>query len=91
MIRNILKALVYGPLLLTVFLVLAGVLAGVVGGLAGWENVVTAGEAVFDFGAVGLVAWLCLIGIAPAEGLDSLSDKPRTPASSRVAAIGKSE
>jgi hypothetical protein len=89
--RKLLEAVVFGPVVVTLSLLLSGGFAGMVGGLAGWDNVRTAGEAVFDFGAVGLVAWLFLTGMFPAEILDSPSNKPRTPASSTTAAIGKRE
>jgi hypothetical protein len=60
MIRNILALVRFAPLVIFLFVAIAGVFVTLIGGLAGWETVVSLGKSAAGLGALGFFAWLFL-------------------------------
>jgi hypothetical protein len=60
MIRNILAALQYAPLAITLLVAITGAFVALIGGLAGWVEVTEFGKLAAGLGALGFFGWLFL-------------------------------
>lgn len=60
MIRNILAAVQFGPLAITVLVAVTGSVVALIGGVAGWDGVTDVGKLAAGVGALGFFGWLFL-------------------------------